>query len=173
MTKKVKPKQDESGRWIRNGAAAKSGLNKAILASAWGATKVVLSYKARRQGKLVITAPPQYSSQECAACGHIHQDNRLSQAEFVCLRCGNIDHADINAAKVIKQRGITLLLNGGCFKKEVKSCGIKKQVGKVFAEPIVVMQSTLSETKVIRESGNTIPFWSLTSETALTRPLGI
>ena len=33
MTKKAKPKQDAQGRWIRNGAAAKSGLNKAILAS--------------------------------------------------------------------------------------------------------------------------------------------
>lgn len=173
MTKKAKPKQDDSGRWIRNGAAAKSGLNKAILDSAWGATKIFLSYKARRQGKLAVTAAPQYSSQECAACGHVHKDNRISQSEFVCLSCGNIDHADINAAKVIKRRGITLLLNGECFKKEVKRCGIKKQVGKVFAEPIVVTQSTLSETKIIRESGNTIPFWSLTSETQPTRPLGL
>ena len=57
MTKKAKPKQDELGRWLRNGAAAKSGLNKAILASTWGQTKVFLQYKTRRQGKLVIEVP--------------------------------------------------------------------------------------------------------------------
>ena len=57
MTKKAKPKHDEQGRWLRNGAAAKSGLNKAILASTWGQTKVFLQYKARRQGKLVIEVP--------------------------------------------------------------------------------------------------------------------
>ena len=33
MTKKAKAKQDEQGRWIKNGAAAKSGLNKSILAT--------------------------------------------------------------------------------------------------------------------------------------------
>jgi putative transposase len=33
MTKRAKPKLDEQGRWVRNGAAAKSGLNKSILAS--------------------------------------------------------------------------------------------------------------------------------------------
>ena len=33
MTAKAKPKQDEQGRRIKNGAAAKSGLNKSILAS--------------------------------------------------------------------------------------------------------------------------------------------
>lgn len=46
MTKKAKPKQGEKGRWLRNGAAAKSGLNKTILASAWGQSKAYLQYKA-------------------------------------------------------------------------------------------------------------------------------
>ena len=66
MTAKARPKQDEQGRWIKNGASAKSGLNKSILASTWGQTKTYLQYKARRQGKLVIEVPPFYSSQECA-----------------------------------------------------------------------------------------------------------
>ena len=72
MTRRAKPKQDGQGRWLRNGAAAKSGLNKAILSSAWGQTKVFLQYKARRQGKLVIEIPAIYSSQESGSCGHIH-----------------------------------------------------------------------------------------------------
>lgn len=169
MTRKAKPKQDEQGRWIRNGASAKSGLNKSILASAWGQTKVFLHYKARRQGKLVIEVPPFYSSQECAACGHIHPDNRVSQSEFVCQRCGHTDHADHNAAKVIAMRGVQQLLAGKCGQKEKKRCGIlKNKVGAEGSEPVAAMQSTLGETKVSRWGGNTPALWSVNQETPAT-----
>lgn len=117
MTRRAKARQDEKGRWLRNGARAKSGLNKSILTSTWGQTKVFLQYKARRHGELVIEIPPFYSSQECAQCGHVHSDNRVSQSEFVCQRCGHTDHADHNAAKVIAQRGVRLLLAGDMFRE--------------------------------------------------------
>lgn len=182
MTRKAKPKQDEQGRWIRNGAAAKSGLNKSILASVWGQTKTYLQYKARRQGKLVIEVPPFYSSQECAACGHIHQDNRVSQSEFVCLSCGNTDHADHNAAKVIAMRGVRQLLGGKCVQKEKKRCRIMRiKVGVEGSEPAAETQSTPGETVVSRLGGNTPALtvctreghWSLTQETPATRPQGL
>jgi len=151
MTTKAKPKQDEQGRWIKNGAAAKSGLNKAILASTWGQTKVYLQYKARRQGKLVIEVPPFYSSQECAACGYIHQDNRVSQTEFVCLSCGNTDHADHNAAKVIAMRGVQQLLSGKGVQKEKKRCRITRiKVGAEGSEPVAETQPTTGKTVVSR-----------------------
>ncbi|AOU98678.1 transposase [Acidihalobacter yilgarnensis] len=166
MTAKAKPKQDAQGRWIKNGAAAKSGLNKSILASTWGQTKTYLQYKARRQGKLVIEVPPFYSSQECAACGHIHQDNRVSQSEFVCLSCGNTDHADHNAAKVIALRGVRQLLSGKCVRKDKKRCRITRN--KVGAEgsrtDCEESQSTLGETVVSCGGGNTPALWSLTQE---------
>lgn len=166
MTKKAKPKQDEQGRWLRNGAAAKSGLNKAILASAWGQTKVYLQYKARRQGKLVIEVPAFHSSQECGPCGHIHQDNRVSQSEFVCQSCGHTDHADHNAAKVIAGRGVRQLLAGKGVKKEKKTCRITRQkVGAEGSEPGAAMRLTLGETEVSRLGGNTLALWSLTQET--------
>jgi len=171
MTRKAKPKMDEQGRWIRNGAAAKSGLNKSILASTWGQTKVYLQYKARRQGKLVMEVPPFYSSQECAACGHVHQDNRLSQAAFVCLSCGNTDNADHNATKVIAMRGVRQLLAGKCVQKEKKRCKITRiKVGAEGSELIAAMQSTPDETVVSRNGGNTIALWSLTQETPATTP---
>lgn len=88
MTKRAKPKMDERGKFIRNGASAKSGLNKSVLESVWGNTKTFTEYKAKRQGKLVLQIPPFHSSQECAQCGYIHQDNR-HKSEFVCLRCGH------------------------------------------------------------------------------------
>lgn len=179
MTKRAKPKQDESGKWVRNGASAKSGLNKSILASTWGQTRLYAHYKARRSGKLVIAVPPFYSSQECAKCGYVHQDNRVSQSEFICQRCGNIDHADHNAGKVIALRGVRHLLEGKCVEKKVKRCGITKQkiqVGQEVSEPIAVplaLQSTPSEIAVSRGSGNVPALWSLTLETPTTRPQGL
>ncbi len=151
MTKKVEPKQDAQGRFLRNGAAAKSGLNKAILASAWGQTKVFLQYKARRQGKLVIAVPVFYSSQECGACGHIHQGNRVSQSGFVCQSCGHTAHVDHNAASVIAGRGVRQLLSGKAGKKEQKICRIARQkVGAEGSEPGVEIRPTLGEAGVSR-----------------------
>lgn len=166
MTKRAKAVQDEQGRWLRNGARAKSGLNKAILASAWGQTDVFLQYKARRNGKLVIEVPAFYSSQECGACGHIHKDNRVSQSEFVCQSCGHTDHADHNAAKVIAERGVKQLLAGKSVKKEKKTCRITRQkVGAEGSKPGVEMRPTLGETEVSRWGGNAPALWSLTQET--------
>ncbi|MHB1899776.1 MAG: zinc ribbon domain-containing protein [Leptospirillum sp.] len=84
----------------------------------------------------MIKVPPQFSSQECAHCGHIHPDNRPSQAEFVCQRCGLTGNADQNASRVIAQRGIRLLLEGTIQKKRVRRCGIgkEKQLGPELSE---------------------------------------
>ena len=126
MTKKPEVKKDESGRYAKNGARAKAGLNRAILSSFWGLFVGLLSYKARRAGKLVLKVSAQFSSQECERCGHVHLDNRPSQAEFVFQRCGLADNADRNASCVIARRGILLLLEGKIQKKEVRRCGIGK-----------------------------------------------
>ncbi len=112
MTKRPKAKKDAQGRFLPNGAKAKAGLNRAILSSAWGQVVAFTTYKALRHGKLVITVPPAYSSQECAVCTFTSPDNRPTQAEFVCQRCGHPDNADRNAAVVIAKRGINQLLSG-------------------------------------------------------------
>ncbi len=112
MTKRPKAKRDAQGRFLPNGRKAKAGLNRVILASTWGTVVSFTRYKALRQGKLVLTVPPPYSSQERAVCGHINLDSRLSQAEFVCQDCGHTDNADHNASVVMKQRGIKKLLEG-------------------------------------------------------------
>ena len=81
MTKRSKVKRDAQGRVLANHAAAKAGLNRAIVSSAWGAVVSLTRYKVLRAGKLVILVPPAYSSQTCPGCGHINPDSRLSQAE--------------------------------------------------------------------------------------------
>lgn len=169
MTRRSKPRQDDAGRWVRNGAAAKSGLNKAILASTWGKTKEFLSYKALRAGKLCIEVPAFHSSQECAACGHIHPGNRPTQAEFICQSCGHVDNADHNASKVIARRGVVLLLSGAYVQKTKKKVRIPKtKVGEVISEPDSEMSPTPVETKVSRSRGNTKALLSMKQETPAT-----
>ncbi len=38
------------------------------------------------------------TSQKCSNCGYTNKKNRVSQSEFICLKCGFQDHADHNAA---------------------------------------------------------------------------
>jgi len=45
------------------------------------------------------------SSQTCSECGHCERNNRESQAEFHCKKCGIRMNADLNAAKNILDRG--------------------------------------------------------------------
>lgn len=113
MTKSPKAKADGSGRWQRNGARAKAGLNKAILDKGWHQLETFTKYKAHRAGKAFFKIPAHFTSQECAGCGHTHPNNRKSQDRFCCDGCGHTDNADYNAAKVIKRRAIKFLLDSG------------------------------------------------------------
>lgn len=126
MSKKPAPKLKEDGGYERNGARAKSGLNRSILSSCWGKLETYLGYKAERKGKLVIVVPAHYSSQECAQCHHTHPQNRVSQSEFVCQSCGHTENADKNASGVIVERGVQLLFKHPKAKWKKKSAGIWK-----------------------------------------------
>ena len=151
MTRSAKGDAENPGRNVK----AKAGLNRGILASAWGQTKQYLQYKARRAGKLAVEAPPFHSSQECGQCGHTHPDNRKTQSEFVCQACGHTENADRNAARVIQARGIHLILSGDWKKKETKKCGITRQkVGRDSPEPAGGTLPTPTEFSVRREAGN-------------------
>ena len=113
MTKKAKPKPLANGKWGKNGAAAKSGLNKSILDKGWHQLEEYIKYKSYRLGKSWFKIPAHHTSQECAACGHTHPDNRKSQSRFFCDSCGHTDNSDRNAAEVIKKRAIRLFLDSG------------------------------------------------------------
>ena len=111
MVSKPKPKKDDNGKFLPNGAKAKAVLNKAIMGSFWGLFVSFLRYKAAKNGKLLVEVEPHFSSQECSACEYIHADNRRSQDLFVCQRCGYTDNADHNASLVIAKRGARLVLS--------------------------------------------------------------
>jgi IS605 OrfB family transposase len=57
-----------------------------------------LTYMAAEVGLSVVAVDPAYTSQTCSACGHCERDNRKSQAQFCCLKCGLMLNADFNAA---------------------------------------------------------------------------
>ncbi len=113
MIKRPKAKQVIDGHWEKNGAKAKAGLNKAILDKGWHLLELFTKYKALRANKAFFKISASYTSQECAACSHIHPDNRKKQDVFICESCGHTDNADHNAAEVIKKRAIKLLRNSG------------------------------------------------------------
>jgi len=102
MTRSGKGTIDAPGRNVRQ----KAGLNREILDRGWGMLGEMIAYKAAWAGKRVIAVAPHYSSQECACCGYVSEMNRPSQASFACVSCGHQAHADVNAARVIRARGI-------------------------------------------------------------------
>ena len=101
MTKSAKGTADAPGTNVR----AKSGLNRAILATGWGAFERMLAYKAPR----LVKVPARDTSRTCHACGHVDAASRRSQTTFRCVACGHADHADANAARNIRRRGLALL----------------------------------------------------------------
>ncbi|WP_251091360.1 transposase [Streptomyces sp. Caat 7-52] len=93
----------EPGRRVRQ----KAGLNRAILDKGWHRLELALTSAARYTGTTLVKVNPAYTSQRCYACGFVTEGNRESQSVFVCKNpgCGNVDHADVNAAKNIRHAG--------------------------------------------------------------------
>lgn len=89
---------------ILNMVRANSGLARRILDAGWGRLVKMLRYKLAWSGGRLVEVPAAYSSQTCHGCGHVAAESRSSQATFCCVACGLVDHADLNAAKVLKSR---------------------------------------------------------------------
>ncbi|MEV4162889.1 RNA-guided endonuclease InsQ/TnpB family protein [Nonomuraea dietziae] len=92
MTRSAKGSIAAPGRNVRQ----KAGLNRGILAAGWGRLVQRLEHKAPDRVRKIN---PRYTSQTCNACKHTAQGSRESQALFLCVACGHRDHADVNAAK--------------------------------------------------------------------------
>jgi putative transposase len=103
LTRKPKPKQDENGAYLPNGASQKAGLNKSILDAGWGAFVHICSVKAAWAGRTVIKVDPRFTSQVCSGCGQIRKKD-LSERWHTC-DCGTELDRDVNAAINILERG--------------------------------------------------------------------
>ena len=107
MSATCKPKQDENGKYLPNGQAAKSGLNKAILDMGWSEFRSMIEYKSKWQGKNVsIIGRFEPSSKACSNCGYINKNLTLNDRIWTCPSC-NVEHdRDVNAANNIKTFGL-------------------------------------------------------------------
>jgi putative transposase len=109
MMRRCKTKTDEkNGRFLKNGQSRKKGLNRSISDASWGDLILKIEYLAVKQGKTVIKVNPKYSSQECRSCRHIDKSNRDGE-KFICVECGYHEHADIGAAKTIRDRALVIV----------------------------------------------------------------
>ena len=109
MSKSAKGTADKHGKMVKQ----KAGLNKSILDQGWGMFRQFLTYKLKyNYGTELIEVNPQYTSQKCSGCGHIHADNRKNQASFKCVKCGLSMNADLNASLNIRAAGLAVLACG-------------------------------------------------------------
>ena len=101
---KPRPDPDRPGVFGPNGAAAKAGLNRSIHDAGWGVFLGILADKADSAGRRVIPVDPRDTSRTCPGCGHVSVDNRVTQAEFVCVACGYTANADVVGAHNVADR---------------------------------------------------------------------
>lgn len=108
MSKKSKAKVDPNnpGEFLPNGQSAKRELNRKLRLSALSQLGEFLQYKARLSGGQIVEVDPKNTSRRCSSCGHVAQENRESQAVFLCKKCGYKDNADYNAAINILERAL-------------------------------------------------------------------
>jgi putative transposase len=111
MVRRAKPvpDPDNPGQFLANGARAKSGLNRSITDASWGGFVSKLRAKAEEAGRVWIEVDPRHTSDGCEKCGYAVPENRVTQAEFVCQRCGHGPiQADEHAARNILRAGLAL-----------------------------------------------------------------
>ena len=90
-------------RLVKNRKLAKS-----ISDAGWSTFRRWLEYFASKYGKIAIAVSPYNTSQECSSCGEIVKKS-LSTRTHVCHHCRFVEDRDVNAAKVILQRGLSTL----------------------------------------------------------------
>ena len=121
MMRRCKVKIDSStGRFLNNGQSRKKALNRSIADASWGDLTLKIEYLAEKQGKVVIKVNPKHSSQECRKCRHIDKSNRDGE-KFICVKCGHIEHADIGAAKTIRDRAFDMVRGDSAEPKRPKN----------------------------------------------------
>lgn len=127
MSKSSKGTREKHGKRVKQ----KAGLNRAILDQGWGEFRRQLDYKMAWNGGILLAVPAQNTSRTCPSCAHISNDNRLTQAKFLCVDCGYENNADVVGAINILERGHRLL-----------ACGEWVQSGlSVKQEPIEVTRA--------------------------------
>jgi putative transposase len=120
MSKSAQGTVEQPGRKV----SQKSGLNLSILDQGWGEFRRQRGYKLAWNGGMLLAVPPHHTSQTCPCCGHASKDNRLTQAQFLCIDCGYRNHADVVGAINILARGHRVL---ACGESALSGCSMKQE----------------------------------------------
>lgn len=104
MNKRSKVKIKADGKYAKNNAAAKSGLNKSLADTAMSAQSTKVEARFKAAGRSFVAVPAHNTSQLCHCCQV--KGDRASQELFLCLNSlcvmvGVPQNADDNAAKNI------------------------------------------------------------------------
>jgi putative transposase len=102
MTRSAKGTLEDPGRNV----AAKAGLNRSLSEAAPGKLAQWVHVKAENAGRRTWAVNPAYTSQQCSGCGVIDAASRGCREVFYCGACGHYEHADVNAARNIRNRGL-------------------------------------------------------------------
>ena len=107
MTRSAKGTIETPGKNV----AQKRGLNRSLVDLGASSFFSMLEYKSEYYGRDFVRVDPKYTSQTCSPCGHRSSENRKTQSQFACVKCGHTANADINAAVNILQSGRSVLLS--------------------------------------------------------------
>ena len=108
LLKKCQPKQNENGKYLKNGREAKKALSRLIADCAWGELKLKVKSVAEKLGLHFVEVDPKNSSRQCKKCGYIDKKNR-NKERFFCVQCFHLEDADIAASKNLLARGLKQL----------------------------------------------------------------
>jgi len=129
---------------------------RAISEASWSEFIRMLKYKAEWYGKnLLFIGRFDPSSKMCSDCGSIKKDLKLSDREWVCLKCGVEHDRDINAAKNIKNFSLqdqNLVYNVSVVKKRKSKKNTPADGGGEVPEMPVCKSGSMTEQSSKKEN---------------------
>jgi transposase len=91
---------------MARGGNRKRRLNDMLQLAGAGGFRGHIIRNAARRGIHIMLVDAGDTSNECALCSFVSRESRISRDSFVCVKCGDESHADLNAACVILKRGL-------------------------------------------------------------------
>ena len=119
--------------------------NRIVRALHLAGLKNEVEHIANNYGIAVSLVQSEYTSKRCPVCGCIEDENRLTQEEFRCVRCGHTDNADHNAAINIRNR-VLEAVREDLLKQNDNGCWSPKRLRKEKIKEILLKSSAVQDT---------------------------
>ncbi|MFH1218270.1 MAG: zinc ribbon domain-containing protein [Candidatus Peregrinibacteria bacterium] len=117
--------------------------------------KTIVRSIAYKQGVCVSFVHPHFTSQECD-CGHISRNNRKTQEEFICEKCGTEENADSHSAGTIEKRLSEDVLRDRLLIKNKIGEYEPRRLSKDVIKSILLSHSTNRVKSVMKRSSDVI-----------------